>query len=47
MTRPAMFRYVKISPEIIRLALMMDARYPLSLRNFEDLPHECGIEITH
>jgi putative transposase len=42
-----MFRNVKISPEIIRLALMMDARDPLSLRNFEDLPHECGIEITH
>jgi len=26
---------------------MMYVRYPLSLRNVEDLLHECGIEITH
>jgi hypothetical protein len=42
-----MFRSFKTSPEIIRLALMMYVRYPLSLRNVEDLLHECGIEITH
>lgn len=31
------FRYFKISPEIIRLAVMMYALLPLSLRNIEDL----------
>ena len=41
------FRYFKTSPEIIRLAVMMYIRYPLSLRNVEDLLHERGIDITH
>ncbi len=26
---------------------MLDARFPLSLRNVEDLLQECGIEISH
>ena len=47
MTRPTIFRYFKTSPEIIRLAVMMYVRYPLSLRNVEDLLHERGIDITH
>ena len=47
MTRPSPFRYFKISPEIIRLAVMLYVRYPLSLRNVEDLLHERGIEICH
>ena len=34
------FRYFKTSPEIIRLAVMMYVRFPLSLRNVEDLLHE-------
>ena len=37
----------KPSPEIIRLAVMMYIRFPLSLRNVEDLLHERGIEISH
>ena len=41
------FRYFKTSPEIIRLAVMMYVRFPLSLRNVEDLLHERGIDITH
>ncbi len=41
------FRYFKTSPEIIRLAVMMYVRFPLSLRNVEDLLHERGIEICH
>jgi putative transposase len=41
------FRYFKTSPEIIRLPVMMYARFPLSLRNVEDLLHERGIEISH
>jgi putative transposase len=39
--------YFKTSPEIIRLAVMMYVRFPLSLRNVEDLLHERGIDISH
>ena len=41
------FRYFKTSPEIIRLAVMMYVRFPLSLRNVEDLLHERGIDISY
>ena len=41
------FRYFKTSPEIIRLAVMMYVRFPLSLRQVEDLLHERGIDICH
>ena len=41
------FRYFKTSPEIIQLAVMMYVRFPLSLRNVEDLLHELGIDICH
>jgi putative transposase len=41
------FKSFKTSPEIIRLAVMMYIRFPLSLRNVEDLLHERGIDITH
>ena len=41
------FKYFKTSPEVIRLAVMMYVRFPLSLRNVEDLLHERGIDITH
>ena len=41
------FRYFKTSPEVIRLAVMMYVRFPLSLRNVEDLLHERGINISH
>ena len=47
MPRRSPFRYFKTSPEIIRLAVMMYIRFPLSLRNVEDLLHERGIEISH
>ncbi len=47
MTQRSPFRYFKTSPEIIRLAVMLYVRYPLSLRNVEDLLHERGIEISH
>jgi putative transposase len=46
MTQRSPFRYFKISPEIIRLAVMMYMRFPLSLRNVEDLLHELGIDIS-
>ena len=47
MTNHNPFRYFKTSPEIIRLAVMMYVRFPLSLRNVEDLLHERGIDICH
>ena len=47
MTQRSPFRYFRTSPEIIRLAVMMYVRYPLSLRNVEDLLHERGIDICH
>lgn len=31
------FRFFDSSPEVIRLVVMMYVRYPLSLRNVEDL----------
>ena len=41
------FRYFKTSPEVIRLAVMMYIRFPLSLREVEDMLHERGIDICH
>jgi transposase-like protein len=32
---------------VIRLAVMLYVRFPLSLRNVEDLLHERGIEVSH
>ena len=41
------FRYFNSSPEVIRLVVMMYVRFPLSLRNVEDLLFERGIDINH
>ncbi len=41
------FRYFNSSPKIIRLAVMMYIRYPLSLRQVEDLLFERGIDVCH
>jgi len=41
------FRWFDSSPEVIRLVVSMYARYPLSLRNVEDLVFERGIDICH
>jgi putative transposase len=41
------FRYFNSSPEVIRLAVLMYVRFPLSLRNVEDLLAERGIDISH
>jgi putative transposase len=46
-TKRSPFRYFKTSQEIIRFAAMLYIRFPLSLRNMEDLLHERGIEISH
>jgi putative transposase len=48
MTQPkSLFRYFNSSPEIIRLVVIMYVKYPLSLRNLEDLLAERGIDICH
>ena len=47
MTKHSPFRYFKTSPEVIRLAVMMYVRFPLSLRNVEDLLHERGVDVSH
>ena len=41
------FRYFNSSPEVIRLVVMMYVRFPMSLRNVEDLLFERGIDICH
>lgn len=38
------FRYFHSSPDIIRMVVMLYVRYPLSLRNVEDLLFERGID---
>ncbi len=41
------FRCFNSSPEVIRLAVMMYIRYPLSLRQVEDILFERGDDICH
>jgi len=41
------FRYFNSSPEVIRLAVLMYVRFPLSLRNVEDLLFERGIDLSY
>ena len=47
MTKTDAFKYFHRSHEIIRLTVMMYVRFPLLLRNVEDLLHERGINISH
>jgi len=44
---PSLFRRLNLSPEIIRLAVLMYVRFPLSLCNVENLLFERGIDICH
>jgi putative transposase len=41
------FPYFNSSPEVIRLTVMMYIRYPLSLRQVEDILFERGIDVCH
>jgi putative transposase len=41
------FRYFHSSPHIIRMVVMLYVRYPLSLRNVEDLLFERGYDFCH
>ena len=47
MSKQNPFKYYKTSPEIIKLAVMYYIRYPLSLRQVEDILHERGIDVCH
>ncbi len=40
-------RYFNSSPEVIRSVVMLYVRFPLSLRQIEDLLHERGIDISY
>ena len=44
---PSPFLRFNSSPEVIGLVVMMYVRFPLSLRNVEDLLAERGIDICH
>jgi putative transposase len=44
---PSPFRRFNSSPEVIRLVVLMYVRFPLSLRNVEDLLFERGIDVCH
>ena len=44
---PSPFRCFNSSPEVIRLAVLMYVKDPLSLRNLDDLLHERGIDTSH
>ncbi len=41
------FRYFKSTPEVIREVVMLYVRFPLSLRNVEDLLFERGYDLCH
>jgi len=48
MTKPSSpFRYFNSSPQVIRLVVMMYVKFPLSLRNVEDLLAERGIDLSY
>ncbi len=46
MTNCIPFVYFKTSREIVRLTVMLYVRFPLSLRNAEDLLHERSIDVS-
>jgi putative transposase len=41
------FRYFKSPPQVIRLVVMYYTRFPLSLRNVEDILFDRGIDISY
>jgi len=47
MTKSSPFENFKTSSEIIGVFGMLYVRFPLSLRNIEDLLHERSIEVSH
>ena len=47
MSKCPQFQYFATSTKVIRLAVMAYVRYPLPLRNVEDLMPKRGIDISH
>jgi putative transposase len=47
MLRPGPFNHFRTNPEIVRPAVMLHIRFPLSLRNLEDTLRQHGIESSH
>ena len=47
MAQRSRFRHIKTGAEIIRLAVILYVRFPLSLRNGENLLSEGGVAISH
>ena len=47
MQSPVFGAILTTSPEIIQLAVMLYVRFPLSLRNVEDLLHERGVDVSY
>jgi putative transposase len=47
MTKRDPFTYFMTSRQIIHLAVKRYIRFPLSLRNVEDLLHERGVDVNH
>ena len=47
MAKPSPVHYFPTSPEVIRLAVMLYIRFPLLLRNVQDLLHDRGIWVSH
>ena len=47
MPNPVSFLYFITSPEIIQPAVVLYVRFPLSLRNVEDLLHERGVDVSY
>lgn len=41
------FRWFDSSPEVSQVMVMLYVRFPLSLRNVEDLAFERGVDIFH
>lgn len=47
MIKQSPFKYFKTSPDVIRLAVILYVRFPLSLGNVDDLLHERGNEVSN
>ena len=47
MTNSVSFFYFTTIPEIIQLAVMLYVRFPLSLRNVEELLHKRGLHVSY
>ena len=47
MTQRKHIRYCTAGPEIIQLAVLLYLRFPLSMRNLEDVLHKRGVDVSY